>query len=272
MAASAALAETGVVGAEPMAWTDSDDIDEPEPYDDPVKGNWLISGTVFLATAAIAALASGGAYVYFRNDRTETPPATERVGTPSTTLVATATPPANTRPSPTLAKLSVVDEEYLADIYSQGLPVSDINRSSLMQIGHETCTTAKKFPTMQIVDLALTISDKRTAYPYDKARIIATSALDHYCPQARPTGAPVVAKTAPNYDQVFVDNMRARNWVIVDPTVMAEHAHYTCLLLNEGNSREFVQQMYAQQTGNDPADAAVFVGTVMSTYPNCPAR
>jgi hypothetical protein len=77
------------------------------------------------------------------------------------------------------------NQEYLADISTQGIPVSDVNRDSLLRIGQETYSTARQHPSMQITDLALTIAHQKTAYPYDKARIIVTSALDNLCPDAK---------------------------------------------------------------------------------------
>ncbi|BAX97070.1 hypothetical protein MSTE_01752 [Mycobacteroides stephanolepidis] len=142
-----------------------------------------------------------------------------------------------------------------------------------MQIGHETCTTAEKYPSMQIVDLALTISDKRTAYPYDKARIIVTSALDHYCPKARPSAAPVVAKTAQDYDQEFMQRLVSQGWKIMNTDTTINDARYTCILLGEGGRTPAqAAEMYATQKNAPMADAEGFVNTVMTTYPNCPAR
>lgn len=53
-ASPTALAETGVVEITPAAWSDSDEIDDIDPYEDPVRRNWLISGAIFAATAAVA--------------------------------------------------------------------------------------------------------------------------------------------------------------------------------------------------------------------------
>lgn len=85
----AALAETGVVETAPTAWSETEEIEEPEPYDDPRRRNWLISGVIFAATAAVAGLAAGGAYVFLHQDRT--PPAPQPVTT--TVVESKALPP-----------------------------------------------------------------------------------------------------------------------------------------------------------------------------------
>ncbi|CPR79178.1 hypothetical protein PP568_18535 [Mycobacteroides abscessus] len=82
LAGRALLDETAVAEAHPTAWADSD-VEEPALYDDSDRRNWLISGVVFAVTAAVAALAAGGAYVFLRQSRTETPPPTAPVAAPS---------------------------------------------------------------------------------------------------------------------------------------------------------------------------------------------
>ena len=76
-------------------------------------------------------------------------------------------------------------EAYLADLYTMGIPVSEVNQSNLIELGQQTCSTALKYPGMQIVDLAMTIAQSRSAYPYDKSRPIVLSALDNLCPEAK---------------------------------------------------------------------------------------
>ena len=211
MAAGAAPVKTRVMDTPDTsgaAWSNAEDL---EPYShhyaEPAWKNWFIAGTALtVSTAAVGV----GAYLYYKHGRHENTSQTTIVATstntspvPTSALVSTPSVPATTALAPSASMLSPIDEEYssideeyLADIYSQGLPVSEVNRDSLIQIGHETCTTAKQYPSMQVVDLALALSDERTAYPYDKAHIIVTAALDHYCPTARPAAGPVVAKTA----------------------------------------------------------------------------
>ncbi|CPX29786.1 Bacteriophage protein [Mycobacteroides abscessus] len=89
MVSPAALAETGVVETAPTAWSETEELGEPEPYDDPRRRNWLISGVIFAATAAVAGLAAGGAYVFLHQDRT--PPAPQPATT--TALESKALPP-----------------------------------------------------------------------------------------------------------------------------------------------------------------------------------
>jgi hypothetical protein len=95
MVSPAALAETGVVEVEPTAWSETDELGEPEPYDNPARRNWLISGVIFAATAAVAGLAAGGAYVFLHQDRT--PPAPQPV---TTTVVESKAPPPPVVPPP----------------------------------------------------------------------------------------------------------------------------------------------------------------------------
>lgn len=104
MVSPAALAETGVVETAPTAWSDTNEIDEPELYDDPRRRNWLISGVVFVATAAVAGLAAGGAYVFLHQDRTS--PAPQPV---TTTVVESKAlpPPAPTTASPPTARAPI---------------------------------------------------------------------------------------------------------------------------------------------------------------------
>lgn len=246
----AALAETGVVETAPTAWSDTDELEEPEPYDDPRRRNWLISGVIFAATAAVAGLVAGGAYVFFgQSPKPTTPPTTTVVAEPPKVVAADPKSP--------------VDDAYLADVFSQGIPVSDVNRGSLIQMGQATCVTHRDNPSMQIVDLAMTIAENRTAYPYDKARIIVTAALEHYCPK------PAAVQPAV-YDQKFLSKMRTLGWTITDADGMTHNARQSCSLLTQGNTVQFVQQSLSAET-NTPLDQAVeFVRTAMSIYPNCP--
>ncbi|WP_078278591.1 DUF732 domain-containing protein [Mycobacteroides franklinii] len=256
MVSPAALAETGAVDIEPTAWSDTDEIEEPEPYDDSGRRNWLISGVIFAATAAIAGLVALGAYIFLGQDQK---PATPTVSPSTTTITA----------QPDHSKVAVadpkspVDDAYLADVFSQGIPVSDVNRGSLIQMGQATCVTYRDNPSMQIVDLAMTIAEKRTAYPYDKARIIVTAALEHYCPKPAPAQPAV-------YDQKFLSKMRGLGWTVTDADGMTHNARQSCFLLAQGNTVQFVQQSLSTET-NTPLDQAVeFVRTAMAIYPDCP--
>lgn len=88
MVSPAALAETGVVETEPTAWSDTDEIEEPAPHDDS-RRNWLISGVIFAATAAVAGLAAGGAYVFIHEPQSGLPAASST----TTASLAAAPPP-----------------------------------------------------------------------------------------------------------------------------------------------------------------------------------
>ncbi|SIB00405.1 hypothetical protein [Mycobacteroides abscessus] len=105
MASSAALADTGMAGAVPAAWSDSDDIDELEPYDDFGRRNWLISGIVFGATAAVACLAAGGAYVFLREGPHETPAIGSPIP-PSSVIAPKVTAPPPAPPTPPVTTVS----------------------------------------------------------------------------------------------------------------------------------------------------------------------
>lgn len=110
MVSPAALAETGVVETAPTAWSDTDEIEEPEPYDDPRRRNWLISGVIFAATAAVAGLAAGGAYVFLHQDRT--PPAPQPVTTTVVESKALPPPAPTTAPPPTTRAPIQLPVEY----------------------------------------------------------------------------------------------------------------------------------------------------------------
>ena len=74
------------------------------------------------------------------------------------------------------------DQSYLDELSSTGLPVSDDNRDTLIQLGQQTCLTAHEDPAMQAGDLAMQIAEARSAYPYGKAQLVVASALHNYCP------------------------------------------------------------------------------------------
>lgn len=117
-ASPTALAETGVVEITPAAWSDSDEIDDIDPYEDPVRRNWLISGAIFAATAAVAGLAAGGAFVFLRQERGKTSVTTSTVLIASppapTSAVVLPPPPTQSRP-PTPIELSATgDSVYVS--------------------------------------------------------------------------------------------------------------------------------------------------------------
>lgn len=101
-------------------------------------------------------------------------------------------------------------------------------------------------------------------------------------PAAAPTPLPPVTKktttpvapapklTIGEYDNIFINKMAAKNWTIVDATVMANEAHYACQLLMNGQTPVQVAQLYSGQSGNSLGNSLDFVNTAMSIYPNCP--
>ncbi|SPX87627.1 DUF732 domain-containing protein [Mycobacteroides abscessus] len=156
MVSPAALAETGVVETAPTAWSDTDEIDEPEPYDDPRRRNWLISGVVFVATAAIAGLAAGGAYVFLHQDQPEAPAVSAPVQSSPTTqpkMTAAPLPPPVTVttvvPIPSVkaqqplppARMAQYDQMYVARMQpfaaAEGSQITD--PSLLVFRAHQTC-------------------------------------------------------------------------------------------------------------------------------------
>ncbi len=74
------------------------------------------------------------------------------------------------------------DQGYLDELSSLGVPVGDDNRDVLLQLGQQACVTAHEDPTTRPDDLAMQIAEARSAYPFDKARLVVTSALHNYCP------------------------------------------------------------------------------------------
>lgn len=83
-----------------------------------------------------------------------------------------------------IAPAAVADDQgYLDELSATGLPVSDDNRGTLIQLGQQTCLTAREDPAMQTGDLAMQIAEARSAYPYGKAQLVVASALHNYCPE-----------------------------------------------------------------------------------------
>ncbi|WP_135455231.1 DUF732 domain-containing protein [Mycobacterium sp. DL99] len=79
------------------------------------------------------------------------------------------------------------DEGYLAEVSSLGLPVSDDSRDVVLQLGRQACVTAHEDPAMRPDDLAMQIAEARSAYPFEKARLVVTAALHNYCPDVTAT-------------------------------------------------------------------------------------
>ncbi len=74
------------------------------------------------------------------------------------------------------------DQSFLAEVSAVGLPVSDANRDVLLQLGQQACLTAHEDPLMRPDDLAMQIAEARSAYPFDKARLVVSAALHNFCP------------------------------------------------------------------------------------------
>ena len=77
------------------------------------------------------------------------------------------------------------DDAYLAAIKSNGVPI--YGEDYVIALGHEVCRTARRYPSMQVVDLAMsavTSENRPTPYDYAQARVIVTSTLANYCPDA----------------------------------------------------------------------------------------
>jgi Protein of unknown function (DUF732) len=81
------------------------------------------------------------------------------------------------------------DQGYLEELSSVGMPVSDDNRDVLIQLGQQACVTAHEDPSMKADDLAMQIAEARSAYPFDRARLVVSSALHNYCSDATATPA-----------------------------------------------------------------------------------
>lgn len=153
MVSPAALAETGVVEVEPTAWSETDEIEEPEPYDNPARRNWLISGVIFAATAAVAGLAAGGAYVFMREERAPVAPLTSTtqpqipVALPPPVTVTTVIPAPSTQTlstqaaKPPLVDMAKYDQKYVASMQpfaaAEGSQITD--PELLIFRAHQTC-------------------------------------------------------------------------------------------------------------------------------------
>ena len=84
------------------------------------------------------------------------------------------------------------DDTYLAAIETNGVPI--LGRDYVIALGHTICDTARQYPSMQIVDLVLSeVGNENTPSPYsfDQGKVIATSALANYCPDALAGREPV---------------------------------------------------------------------------------
>lgn len=77
---------------------------------------------------------------------------------------------------------SADDQGFLEEVSALGLPVSDDNRDTLVQLGRQACLIAHDDQSMRADDLAMQIAEAWSVYPYDKARLVVTSALHNYCP------------------------------------------------------------------------------------------
>ena len=77
---------------------------------------------------------------------------------------------------------------YLAYLNSIGVSYSDIGQDKLVQLGQQTCSTASRQPTMQVVDLAmqLAMSRENVGLTYARARPLVVSALSNLCPGISP--------------------------------------------------------------------------------------
>lgn len=148
MVSPAALAETGVVEVEPTAWSETEEFD-PEPFDDSRRRNWLISGVIFAATAAVAGLAAGGAYVFMREERAPVVPLTSTTQpqipvtlpppvTVTTVIPAPSTQTLSTQAPPNMAKY---DQKYVASMQpfaaAEGSQITD--PGLLIFRAHQTC-------------------------------------------------------------------------------------------------------------------------------------
>lgn len=77
------------------------------------------------------------------------------------------------------------DDAFLATIRAQGVPI--YGEQYVIQLGHNVCGAARRYPSMNIVDLTFQeVTSESEARPYDYAngRVITTSALANYCPEA----------------------------------------------------------------------------------------
>lgn len=84
------------------------------------------------------------------------------------------------------------DDNYLAAIEANGVPI--FGRDYVIALGHAVCDTARQYPSMQLVDLVLSDlgnENEPSPYSFDQGKVIATSALANYCPDAAAGNQPV---------------------------------------------------------------------------------
>ena len=77
------------------------------------------------------------------------------------------------------------DDAFLATIKANGVPI--YKQEYVIALGKSVCETARQYPQMDVVDLALNdIGNENmpSPYSYDEGKVIATAALASYCPDA----------------------------------------------------------------------------------------
>lgn len=88
--------------------------------------------------------------------------------------------------SAAIASAAPTDNAYLTTIRNQGVPI--YGDGYVIALGKKVCQTARKYPSMNVVDLAMgSVTSETGPSPYDyaQARVIVASALANYCPEAR---------------------------------------------------------------------------------------
>ncbi|WP_231737713.1 DUF732 domain-containing protein [Mycobacterium sp. IS-1742] len=86
----------------------------------------------------------------------------------------------------------------MAAIEANGVPI--LGRDYVIALGHSICDTARQYPSMPLVDLVLNDvgnENKPSPYSFDQGKVIATSALAHYCPSGAAGSAPAAPVIAP---------------------------------------------------------------------------
>lgn len=72
-----------------------------------------------------------------------------------------------------------------------------------------------------------------------------------------------------DYDQRFIENLRAEGWNVWD-TAIAKHAHTVCQALRNGDTVQSISQQMITVGLLYEHETRPFITTAMNTYPNCP--
>ncbi|SLC02362.1 DUF732 domain-containing protein [Mycobacteroides abscessus] len=220
----AALAETAIAGTVPTAWSDADHITEPEPYDIPDRRNWLITGVLFAALAAIAAIVGAGAFAYLGSN-----------GSPA--------PAAQSPVAPKDEPTEPLDRDFMSRLTQSHIPADDWRYYTTL--ARSVCETAQQewAPGEFGFDIARKfIATKEPKWTQSQIHGFTAMIYETYCPKMwGPTGDELAAM-AP--DDRLIALLGSRAGLIAASPEQVQSAiaasRNTCRKLGSGQSRTSV--------------------------------